>query len=79
MIFDRTDLRKGASKAKFHAESDFDVRLAVDRPKPSEICKKTNLLVPKICQNKNFGVEKRNVGDHPKRVLAKFRADRNQV
>ena len=39
-IFDRTDLRKGASKAKFYAESDFDVRLAVDRPKPDQICKK---------------------------------------
>ena len=29
MIFGRTDLRKGASKAKFDAGADFDVRLAV--------------------------------------------------
>ena len=29
MIFGRTDLRIGVSGAKFDAESDFDVRLAV--------------------------------------------------
>ena len=34
MIFGRTDLRKGESGAKFDAESDFEVRLAVAPQKP---------------------------------------------
>ena len=79
MIFHRTDLRKGASKAKFHSESDFDVRLAVDRPKPGQFCKKTDFPVQSFRRKQNFGVETRNVGDRPKRVLAKFRADRSLV
>ena len=33
MIFNRTDLRKAVSGAKFDAESDFEVRLAVVPPK----------------------------------------------
>ena len=33
MIFGRTDLRKAVSGAKFDAESDFEVRLAVAPPK----------------------------------------------
>ena len=33
VIFNRTDLRKAASGAKFDAESDFEVRLAVVPPK----------------------------------------------
>ena len=33
MIFGRTDLRKAASGAKFDAESDVEVRLAVAPPK----------------------------------------------
>ena len=33
MIFTRTDLRKVLSGAKFDAESDFEVRLAVAPPK----------------------------------------------
>ena len=33
MIFGRTDLRKGVSGAKFDAESDFEVHLAVVPPK----------------------------------------------
>ena len=36
MIFGRTDLRKGASKAKFDAGSDFEVRLAVAPQKPGQ-------------------------------------------
>ena len=35
-IFNRTDLRKGVSGAKFDAESDFEVRLAVAPPKSAE-------------------------------------------
>ena len=33
MIFNRTDLRKAVSGAKFDAESDFEVRLGVAPPK----------------------------------------------
>ena len=36
MIFGRTDLRKGASKAKFDAGSDFEVCLAVAPQKPGQ-------------------------------------------
>ena len=35
-MFGRTDLRIGASGAKFGAESDFEVHLAVAPPKPSQ-------------------------------------------
>ena len=40
MNFGRTDLRKGVSGAKFDAESDFDVRLAVAPQKPDQNCEK---------------------------------------
>ncbi len=36
MIFGHTDLRIGLSRAKFDAESDFEVRLAVAPQKPSQ-------------------------------------------
>ena len=36
MIFNRTDLRKAVSGAKFDAESDFEVRLAVASQKPGQ-------------------------------------------
>ena len=36
MIFSRTDLRKAVSGAKFEAQSDFEVRLAVAPQKPSQ-------------------------------------------
>ena len=42
MIFGRTDLRIGVSKAKFDAESDFEVRLAVAHQKPGQNRKKQN-------------------------------------
>ena len=50
MIFGRTDLRKGVSEAKFDAESDFEVRLAVAPQKPG---KNNNKL---ICPSKNFTI-----------------------
>ena len=40
MILGRTDLRTDVSGAKFDAESDFDVHLAIARQKPGQICKK---------------------------------------
>ena len=36
MIFGRTDLRKGESGAKFDAESDFEIGLAVAPQKPDQ-------------------------------------------
>ena len=42
MVFGRTDLRIDASEAKFDAESDFDVRLAVAPQKPNQTRKKLN-------------------------------------
>ena len=36
MILGRTDLRMGASKAKFDSGNDFEVRSAVDPRKPHE-------------------------------------------
>ena len=40
MKFGRTDLRRGVSGAKFDAESDFEVRLAVALQKPGQNCEK---------------------------------------
>ena len=37
IVFNGTDLRKGLSEAKFDAEADFEVRLAVARQKPRQI------------------------------------------
>ena len=39
----RTDLRISLSRAKFDVEADFDVRSAVDRPKPRQISEKRKL------------------------------------
>ena len=52
--FGRADLQKSASKAKFNARADGDVRLAVHRPKPRKICENKNFVDPKTSQNKNF-------------------------
>ena len=40
MILGRTDLRIGVSGAKFDAEADFEVRLAVAPPKLGQIDEK---------------------------------------
>ena len=42
MILGRTDLRISVSRAKFDAEADFEVRLPLDPPKPSENYEKQN-------------------------------------
>ena len=44
----RTDLRISLSRAKFDVEADFDVRLAVGRPKPRLLGEKRNF------RSKNF-------------------------
>ena len=49
-FFGRTDLRISLSRAKFDVEADFDVRSAVDRPKPRQISKNEN-CDPKISPN----------------------------
>ena len=41
IIFGRTDLRKGVSRAKFDAESDFEVHLAAAPQKPCQNSEKT--------------------------------------
>ena len=41
-FFGRTDLSISQSRAKFDEQADFDVRLAVSRPKPRQIGEKTN-------------------------------------
>ena len=48
MIFGGTDLRTGVSGAKFDAESDFEVRLAVALQKLGQNCEKL------IFRSKNF-------------------------
>ena len=48
MIFGRTDLRKGASRAKFDGQADFEVHLAVAPQKPSQNSEKL------IYRSKNF-------------------------
>ena len=40
VIFGRTDLRTSLSGAKFHEETDFEVRSAVAPPKPHKINEK---------------------------------------
>ena len=60
MILGRTDLRKGVSGAKFDAESDFEVHLAVAPQKPSQNSEKT-ISTQKIRRtiffDKHFGSE----------------------
>ena len=72
MIFGRTDLIIGQSKAKFCKESAGDVRIDVAPQKPSKNVEKRD----KFCVQKIFDDEKRNVENRPKRVFAKFRGDR---
>ena len=74
-IFDRTDLRISVSKAKFDEEADFKLRCAL-APQNHAKSAKNKLFDPNFLTNNFFfGVEKRNVGNRLKRVLAKFRAD----
>ena len=76
MIFSRTDLRKGVSGAKFDGQADFEIRLALAPLEPGQNAKNWNFDL-KISPKSFLGVEKWNVGDRLKRVLAKFEADRS--
>ena len=51
MIFGRTDLRTSVSEAKFDAQADFDVRLAVGRPKPRLLGEKRNFRSENFAEN----------------------------
>ena len=72
MIFSRTDLRIGLSRAKNCKESDCDVHFCVAPPKPVKKTEKLIFFDQKKSQKKMFDVEKLNVGNRLKRVLAKF-------
>ena len=72
MIFSRTDLRIGLSRAKNCKESDCDVHFCVAPPKPAKKTKKQFFLPKKKSQKQKIDVEKLNVGNRLKCVLAKF-------
>ena len=75
MILGRTNLIIGQSKAKNCKESAGDVRIDVAPQKPNKnVEKREKFGVPK-----KFDDEKRNVGNRPKRVFAKFHGDRSHV
>jgi len=52
MIFGRTDLRTSVSEAKFDAEADFEVRLAMGRPKPRLLNEKRNFRSESFAEKK---------------------------
>ena len=58
MIFGRTDLRKGVSGAKFDGQADFEIRLALAPPKPSQNSKKLKFQSENFAKKKLLGVEK---------------------
>ena len=72
MTLGRTNLRIGASGAKFDAEDDFEVRLALASPKPGKIDQKQNFRSKKNRRFFFFDVEKSNVRNRLKRVFSKF-------
>ena len=72
MIFSRTDLRIGVSRAKNCKESDCDVHFCVAPPKPVKKTEKLFFFDREKSQKKIFDIEKLNVGNRLKRVLAKF-------
>ena len=78
-FFGRTDLSISLSRAKFDDETDFEVRSAVAAPKPRQISEKRIFRSEIFADFFFFGVEKRNVRNRPKRVLAKFRTDPNHI
>ena len=57
IIFGRTDLRKGVSRAKFDAESDFEVHLAVAPQKPSQNSE-NKIFRPENVAEKNLSASK---------------------
>ena len=78
-IFDRTDLRKGVSEAKFDVEADFDVKKSLAPPKSTENHEKTKKNSENVSGFIFFGVKKSKVANRPKRVFPKFRDDPSEV
>ena len=58
MIFSRTDLRIGGSRAKFDVEVDGEVHLAVAPPKPIKINEKLIFQFKNFVNKNIFDVEK---------------------
>ena len=79
MIFSRTELRIYISRAKNCEESDSDVHFCVAPPKPAKKVEKQFLFLTEKSQKKCFDVEKLNIGNRLKRVLAKCRGRRSYV
>ena len=73
----RTELRTCVSGAKFDGQADFEVHLTVAPQKTSKNNKDVKFRSKFLTEKKMFGVEKSNVGDGLKRVLAKFEANRS--
>ena len=73
-----TELQINVSGEKNREEYAGDVRFCV-APKKAEIHAKKPICPHQKSATFFFGVEKRNVGDRLKRVLAKFQADRKYV
>ena len=78
-FFGRTGLSISLSRATFDEEADFEVRSAVDPPKQHQIGEKQNFQSEKFSEKLFVGIEKRNVRNRLKRVLAKFRGDPSHV
>ena len=74
MIFSRTDLRIGVSRAKNCEESASNVHFCVAPPKPAKKAEKQKNLTENNRETffRVDDVEKLNVGNRLKRVLAKF-------
>ena len=74
-----TELQISLSRAKIDEEVAGDVRFCVAPQKTGENVKKTKFFSKFFRNFFFFGVEKRNVGNRLKRVLAKFCVDRSLV
>ena len=72
MIFGRTELIIGGSRATNCEESFAEVRFCVAPRKPREIAEKHVFEPEQNLQTKFSGVQTKNVGNRLKRILAKF-------
>ena len=70
MIFGRTKLRESVSRAKNCEESAGDVRFGAGPQNPAKNAEN----VQNFHEHKTFQRQKSNVGNHLKRVSAKFQA-----
>ena len=75
----RTEFQISLSEAKNVVEAAGDVRFCSNPPKRDKNVEKRISETEKIRKNNFLDIEKLNVGNRPKRVLAKFRADPSHV